>query len=96
MENSTEVPPEINDRTTIWSNLSHFWVCISKGNENGLWKGYLTPMLTAALFMIATRGKEILSFAITCMDLKGINVSEISQVDKDKYSMISLINVGAK
>lgn len=53
-------------------------------------------MLTAALFMIATRGKEILSFAITCMDLKGINVSEISQVDKDKYSMISLINVGAK
>lgn len=53
-------------------------------------------MLIAALLMIATRGKEILSFAITCMDLKGIMLSEISQVDKDKYSMISLINVGSK
>ena len=33
----------------------------------------------------------ILPFAITWMDLEGIMLSEISQTEKDKYSMISLI-----
>ena len=35
--------------------------------------------------------KEILLFAQTWMDLKGIMLSEISQTEKDKYCMISLI-----
>ena len=35
--------------------------------------------------------KEILPFATTWMDLKGIMLSEMSQPDKDKYCMISLI-----
>ena len=34
---------------------------------------------------------EILPFATTWMDLKGIMLSEISQTEKDKYCMISLI-----
>ena len=39
----------------------------------------------------AIRRKQILPFATTWMELEGIMLSEISQVDKDKYQMISLI-----
>ena len=39
----------------------------------------------------ATKKNEILPFAATCMDLDGIILSEISQTEKDKYCMISLI-----
>ena len=35
--------------------------------------------------------KEILPFATTRVDLEGIILSEISQMEKDKYCMISLI-----
>ena len=34
---------------------------------------------------------EILPFAATWMDLEGIMLSEISQAEKDKYYIISLI-----
>ena len=34
---------------------------------------------------------EILSFAATWMDLEFIMLSEISQIEKDKYYMISFI-----
>ena len=34
--------------------------------------------------------KEILSFATTWMDLEGIMLSKISQVEEEKYQMISL------
>ena len=39
----------------------------------------------------AIRRKQILPFATTWMELEGIILSEISQVEKDKYQMISLI-----
>ena len=39
----------------------------------------------------AIKEKEILAFATTWMDLEGIRLSEISQTQKDKYHMISLI-----
>ena len=35
--------------------------------------------------------KKILPFVTTWMDLKSIMLSEISQSEKDKYHMISLI-----
>ena len=35
--------------------------------------------------------KEIFPFATTWMDLEGIMLSEISQTEKDKFCMISLI-----
>lgn len=35
--------------------------------------------------------KKILAFAMAWMDFKGLMLSEISQTDKDKYCMISLI-----
>ena len=38
----------------------------------------------------AIKKKEILSFAITWMDLEGIMLNEISLTEKDKYYMISL------
>ena len=38
------------------------------------------------------KGKnEILPFATTWMDLEGIMLSEISQTEKDKFCLISLI-----
>ena len=39
----------------------------------------------------AIKKNEILPFAITWMDLEGVMLSEISQTEKDKYCMISLI-----
>ena len=39
----------------------------------------------------AIKKNESLSFAAAWMDLKGIMLSEISQREKDKYCMISLI-----
>ena len=39
----------------------------------------------------AIKNDEILPFATTWMDLEGIMLSEISQTEKDKYHMISLI-----
>jgi len=35
--------------------------------------------------------KEILSFAVTWVDLEGIVLGEVGQRDKDRYRMISLI-----
>ena len=39
----------------------------------------------------AIRRKQILPFATTWMELEGIMYNEISQAEKDKYEMISLI-----
>ena len=39
----------------------------------------------------AIRKKQILPFATTWMELEGIMLSEISQAEKDKYQMISLL-----
>ena len=39
----------------------------------------------------AIRKKQILPFAKTWMELEGIMLSEISQTEKDKYQVISLI-----
>ena len=39
----------------------------------------------------AIRSGKIQPFAATWMDLEGIMLSEISQVEKEKYQMISLI-----
>ena len=39
----------------------------------------------------AVKKKKILPFATVWMDLENIILSEISQAEKDKYHMISLI-----
>ena len=39
----------------------------------------------------AMRRKEILPFATTWMGLEGTVLNEISQTEKDKYCMVSLI-----
>ena len=38
----------------------------------------------------AIKKNEILSFAITWMDLEGIVLNEINQIKKDKYCVLSL------
>ena len=40
-------------------------------------------------FYAAERKKELISFANACMELESIMLSEISQVVRDKYHMIS-------
>ena len=42
-------------------------------------------------YYIAIKKDEIMSFAATWMDLEMIILSGISQKEKDKYQMISLI-----
>ena len=42
-------------------------------------------------YYAAERRKELLSFATAWMELKSIMISEISQSEKEKYHMISLI-----
>ena len=39
----------------------------------------------------AIKKNEILPFATTRMNLKGIMLNEISQTEKDKYCMLSLL-----
>ena len=39
----------------------------------------------------AIKKDEVLPFAVTWMDLEDIMLDEISQMEKDKYCMISLI-----
>ena len=41
-------------------------------------------------YYAAIKKNESFPFATTCMDLEGIMLSEISQTEKDKYSMLSL------
>ena len=40
----------------------------------------------------AIRRTQILPFATTCLELEGITLSEISEAEKDKYQMVSLIS----
>ena len=55
-------------------------------NQN-LWYIYIKE------YYAAERKKELLPFETEWMKLESIMLSEISQVVKDKYCMISLINV---
>ena len=41
--------------------------------------------------LLAMRKNEIWPFAAMCMELEGIMLSEISQAEKDRYHMFSLI-----
>ena len=43
-------------------------------------------------YYAAERKKELLPFATECMELDSIMLSEISQVVKDKYHMISPVS----
>ena len=43
-------------------------------------------------FYAAERKKELLPFATAWMELESIMLSEVSQVMKDRYHMISLIS----
>ena len=61
-------------------NLSH-WINLSE---------WIKQQITHGLPLNHKKNK-ILPFVKTWMDLKGIMLSEISQTEKDKYFMISLI-----
>lgn len=41
--------------------------------------------------LLSNKKNEILTFAITCIVLENIMLSELSQTEKDKYSTVSLI-----
>ena len=42
-------------------------------------------------YYLATRKNEIMTFAATWMELEAIMLSEISQSERDRYNMFSLI-----
>ena len=75
-------------------------LCLSLFTIAKIWKQPKSPSLDEWIkkmcyiytmeYYSAIRKKEILPFA-TRMELEGITLSEISQAEKDKYQMISLI-----
>ena len=52
----------------------------------------LTPLIYTVECYAAERKKELLSFLTAWMELESIMLSEMSQVVKDKYHMISPIS----
>ena len=50
-----------------------------------MWYGYTME------YYSAIKKNEILPFVTTWTDLEGFMISEISQMEKDKYRMVSLI-----
>ena len=56
----------------------------------GEWIKQLREIYTVEYYL-AIKKKKILPFATIWMDLENIILSEISQLEKDKYHMISLI-----
>ena len=58
---------------------------ISKSVDQKLWYIYTVE------FYAAERKKGLIPFAMAGMELESIMVSEISQVVRDKYHMISLL-----
>ena len=55
------------------------------------WIKQLWVIYTMEFYMAVKKKKKILSSATVWMDLENIVQSEISQSEKDKYHMISLI-----
>uniref|UniRef100_A0ABI7Y598 DUF1725 domain-containing protein n=1 Tax=Felis catus TaxID=9685 RepID=A0ABI7Y598_FELCA len=49
------------------------------------------PFIDTMEYYLAMRKNEILPFATTWMELEGIMLSEVSQPEKDRYHMFSLI-----
>ena len=48
------------------------------------------------MYYLAIKKNEILPFTTILMGIEGIMLSEISQTQKDKYRMISLLNLKNK
>ena len=46
---------------------------------------------TRNVILLSHKEEQILPFAATCMELEGTMLGEISQAEKDKYHIISLI-----
>ena len=53
---------------------------------------WLKKMRYITEYYSAIKKDEILPFATTWMDQESIKLSEISQTEKDKYSMLSLMH----
>ena len=60
-------------------------VSINRWEDKQLWDIYTME------YYLAIKKKKILPFVAVWMDLENIMLSEISQSEKDKYHMISLI-----
>ena len=59
--------------------------------ENVIQKNNKENVICNGILYILKKKKEILLFATTAwMDLEGIMQSEISQIEKDKYDMVSV------
>ena len=55
------------------------------------WVKQLWDIYTMEFYLAIKKRKKIIPFATVWMDLENIMLSEISQSEKDKYHMISLI-----
>ena len=55
------------------------------------WIKKMRYIYTMKYYLVFKKNNEILPFATTWMDLEAIMLSEVSETEKDKYHMISLI-----
>ena len=66
--------------------IAKVWKCPSTEEWIKMWYIYTME------YYSAIKKNDILPFAATRVDLEGIMLSKISQTEKDKYCMISLMN----
>ena len=88
-------------KTLIWKNISTPMFIAALFTITKIWKQPKCPSLDEWIkqlwdiytmeFYLAIKKKKRLPLATAWMDLKNIMLSEISQSEKDKYHMISLI-----
>ena len=92
-------PKEI--KPLIQKNISTFLLIAASFTITKIWKQPKCPSIDEWIkqlwdistmeFYLAIKKKKILPFVTIWMDLENIMLSEISQSEKDKYHMISLL-----
>ena len=77
---------------TQGSNLSllHFWQILYHLSHQGSPKENTIEYNNNIIIIEYNHEKETLPFVITCVNLKGIMLSEMSQEDKEKYCMLCI------
>ena len=94
LENRMLFPQQVKNRTTLPSNCTTRY--LSTGYRYAVLKGHMHSTVYSSTsntmeYYSAIKKNEILPFAAMWMELEGIMLSKISQLEKDKYHMASLI-----
>ena len=87
LENSMDCIVHEVSKSWTWLSNFHFHFKCPQTEE---WRKKMWFIYTQEYYSAITKN-EIMPFAATCMDLASVILSEISQTEKEKYCMTSLI-----